>query len=457
MDVYERILLVKSEVFMFRIPPLGVSKGHKASEWNLDAPDWTGRLRLVSIGDKLEIRLEDKNTGVLYAKAPITEANGVDFEAVTDSSRYFVIRLRNDNGQTAFVGIGFADRGDSFDLNVAVQDHFKSVKRDHELVKEDNTPKLDLGFKEGQTITVNIGGLKKVNEDIDDAKWIGYCRTNSLSPTTTELRLPSSTYRAAINHEETISTQRIDLKDMKFASVNFFFWSSFPMGGPTLNAVKRLKKDYQKLIKDPVPYAVAAPLQSDILEWHYCLIGCPDTPYDGGYYHGKLVFPADFPFRPPAIYMISPNGRFQTNTRLCLSISDFHPVGRKQIKIINPFVAGYLESIVDCFDYSHRENAQTLGSINTSTQEKKMLARRSREFNLKDPVFCSVFEELANKLRVELEEERRIQGLTENISTTQETEAPKTESSSLVANALMLTSVVLLGLVVRYVIISSSS
>ena len=45
----------------------------------------------------------------------------------------------------------------------------------------------------------------------------------------------------------------------------------------------------------------------------------------GGYYHGKLVFPADFPFRPPSIYMITPSGRFQTNTRLCLSISDFHP------------------------------------------------------------------------------------------------------------------------------------
>jgi hypothetical protein len=100
--------------------------------------------------------------GALYAKAPISEPNGVDFEAVTDSSRYFVIRLQNDNGQTAFVGIGFTDRSDSFDLNVGVQDHFKSVKRDNELLaNEDSTPKLDLGFKSGETITVSIGGLKK--------------------------------------------------------------------------------------------------------------------------------------------------------------------------------------------------------------------------------------------------------------------------------------------------------
>ncbi|KAH7726379.1 adaptin ear-binding coat-associated protein 1 [Aphelenchoides avenae] len=159
MEVYERVLLVKAEVFVYRIPPLtGAQRGHKAADWVLENPNWTGRLRLVTLDDKLEIRLEDKNSGQLYAKAPIAEQSGVDFESVSDSSRYFVIRLRNDNGQTAFVGVGFRDRSDSFDLNVAIQDHFKSLKKSEELTQEiSNAPKLDLGFKEGQTITVNIG------------------------------------------------------------------------------------------------------------------------------------------------------------------------------------------------------------------------------------------------------------------------------------------------------------
>jgi hypothetical protein len=39
----------------------------------------------------------------------------------------------------------------------------------------------------------------------------------------------------------------------------------------------------------------------------------------------KLKFPADYPFKPPSIYMCTPSGRFATGQRLCLSMSDFHP------------------------------------------------------------------------------------------------------------------------------------
>lgn len=105
--------------------------------------------------------------GNLYAKAPIVAVGPPDFDQVTDSSRYFVIRLKNDAGQTAFVGVGFADRSDSFDLNVAIQDHFKAIKKEEEQSHEDvSKPKLDLSFKEGQTITVNIGVSFSISIDL---------------------------------------------------------------------------------------------------------------------------------------------------------------------------------------------------------------------------------------------------------------------------------------------------
>ncbi|XP_057244435.1 ubiquitin-conjugating enzyme E2 J2 [Malurus melanocephalus] len=80
-------------------------------------------------------------------------------------------------------------------------------------------------------------------------------------------------------------------------------------------ATQRLKQDYLRIKKDPVPYICAEPLPSNILEWHYVVRGPELTPYEGGYYHGKLIFPREFPFKPPSIYMITPNGRFKCNTR----------------------------------------------------------------------------------------------------------------------------------------------
>ncbi|KAG7469327.1 hypothetical protein MATL_G00127660 [Megalops atlanticus] len=162
---YESVLCVKPDVNVYRIPPRASNRGYRAADWKLDAPDWTGRMRVTARGKVAYIKLEDKISGELFAQAPVEEYPGITVETVSDSSRYFVIRIQDDSGRSAFIGIGFGDRGDSFDFNVALQDHFKWVKQDNEIIKQsqapDSGPKLDLGFKEGQTITLNIGQARK--------------------------------------------------------------------------------------------------------------------------------------------------------------------------------------------------------------------------------------------------------------------------------------------------------
>lgn len=94
----------------------------------MDTPDWTCRLRLIAKGSNVFIKLDEKSTGQFFGQCPIDNYPGMAIEAVSDSSRYFVLKLVNEeSGRTAFVGIGFVDRSDSFDLNVALQDHFKYV------------------------------------------------------------------------------------------------------------------------------------------------------------------------------------------------------------------------------------------------------------------------------------------------------------------------------------------
>uniref|UniRef100_A0A667H5V8 NECAP endocytosis associated 2 n=1 Tax=Lynx canadensis TaxID=61383 RepID=A0A667H5V8_LYNCA len=141
------------------------SRERWAAEWQLDQPSWSGRLRITAKGQVAYIKLEDRTSGELFAQAPVDQFPGTAVESVTDSSRYFVIRIEDGNGRRAFIGIGFGDRGDAFDFNVALQDHFKWVKQQCEFAKQaqnpDLGPKLDLGFKEGQTIKLNIANMKK--------------------------------------------------------------------------------------------------------------------------------------------------------------------------------------------------------------------------------------------------------------------------------------------------------
>nr|CAG4644389.1 EOG090X0G5X [Lepidurus arcticus] len=168
MEDYENVLLVKTEVFVFKIPPRTTNRGYRAADWNLAVPEWTGRLRVVVKGEECTLKLEDKISGELFAKSPIDQYPGTAIEAVSDSSRYFVIRIQDDNGRSAFIGIGFTDRSDSFDLNVALQDHFKWKKKSEEFEKEDAAEpaaKLDLGFKEGETIKINMRIGKKEGSD----------------------------------------------------------------------------------------------------------------------------------------------------------------------------------------------------------------------------------------------------------------------------------------------------
>jgi ubiquitin-conjugating enzyme E2 J2 len=111
--------------------------------------------------------------------------------------------------------------------------------------------------------------------------------------------------------------------------------------------------------------------------------GPPDSPYSGGLYHGKLLFPREYPFKPPAIFMCTPSGRFKPDTRLCLSMSDFHPETWNPLWSVSSILAGLLSFML--------ETTPTQGSVETSDATKREFARRSREYNKANPVFRKLF------------------------------------------------------------------
>lgn len=140
-------------------------------------------------------------------------------------------------------------------------------------------------------------------------------------------------------------------------------------------AINRLRKELSKLKKDPPPGIIAEPKESDILTWFYALQGPADTPYEGGVYVGKLKFPSEYPMKPPSILMLTPSARFKVNSRLCMSMSDFHP------ELWNPMwsVATILQGAVSFMT----SEEVTTGGIKAPDSERKRLAGLSKAHNSK--------------------------------------------------------------------------
>ena len=121
---------------------------------------------------------------------------------------------------------------------------------------------------------------------------------------------------------------------------------------------------------------------------HYILRGPPDTPYAGGEYHGQLLFPPEFPFKPPGIKMQTPSGRFAPNTKICTSMSDYHPHTWQPGWNTSTILIGLLSFM--CSD------EMTTGSVTASDADRRKLAAQSHAFNLTQKKFCQIFPEWAD-------------------------------------------------------------
>jgi ubiquitin-conjugating enzyme E2 J1 len=60
-------------------------------------------------------------------------------------------------------------------------------------------------------------------------------------------------------------------------------------------SLRRIQADVRELALDPSDRYHAAPL----VEWHFTICGADETDFAGGVYHGRILLPPDYPFKPP--------------------------------------------------------------------------------------------------------------------------------------------------------------
>uniref|UniRef100_A0A7R9V748 NECAP PHear domain-containing protein n=1 Tax=Chlamydomonas euryale TaxID=1486919 RepID=A0A7R9V748_9CHLO len=130
-DEIEQTLHVAANVCLFRIPPRHPT-GHVSGDWRLSDKIFVGQLRIVARGETCHVRFVDTASGELFAECPVPYGTRLQYiEPSVDSSRNFVVRVEDAaSGNHAFLGMGFAERSDSFDFNEALLRHEKQVERE---------------------------------------------------------------------------------------------------------------------------------------------------------------------------------------------------------------------------------------------------------------------------------------------------------------------------------------
>lgn len=138
-------------------------------------------------------------------------------------------------------------------------------------------------------------------------------------------------------------------------------------------AVKRLMREAQELREATEEY-FAQPLDDNLFEWHFTVRGPPDSEFEGGIYHGRVILPPDYPMKPPSIILLTPNGRFEINKKICLSISGHHPESWQPSWSLRT-------ALLAIIGFMPTHGSGAIGSLDYSSIERKLLAKKSQTWS----------------------------------------------------------------------------
>ncbi len=138
---------------------------------------------------------------------------------------------------------------------------------------------------------------------------------------------------------------------------------------------KRIQNELKLLTKDPLESIDIYPDEHDIRTWYFLIRGPDDSDYKNGWYIGKLVLSENYPTTPVDFYMLTPNGRFDIEKKICLTISSYHTDQWSSIWSIQKILGAFLSVMVSDYDTG-------ISHIKKTPQERKMLAETSVSYNI---------------------------------------------------------------------------
>jgi ubiquitin-protein ligase len=138
---------------------------------------------------------------------------------------------------------------------------------------------------------------------------------------------------------------------------------------------KRFANELKLITNEPLHYITAYPDESNQFIWYFLLKGQHGTQYYGGEYIGKIVHSPKYPTEPPDYYMLTPNGRYEVDKKICLSNSSYHKGEWTSTWNIKTILIAFNSIFLDDTEYG-------ISHIKRSPEERKQLAIKSLKYNL---------------------------------------------------------------------------
>ena len=71
-------------------------------------------------------------------------------------------------------------------------------------------------------------------------------------------------------------------------------------------SLNRIRRELIELEREPINGCTAEPVtDEDLYHWKAIIIGPDGSPYSGGVFKLDIIFPVDYPFKPPKISFIT--------------------------------------------------------------------------------------------------------------------------------------------------------